>query len=77
MCVGANPVPKDISSLYESRDSRGVWLSDATATVPNEAMQQRGKTSLISLLYLQKASQTYPKEAVVSIIGLPGVSSCD
>ena len=34
-----------------SRDeSRGVRLSDAT--VPNEAVHQRGKPSLVSLVYL-------------------------
>ena len=39
---------------------RGVRLSDVT--VPNEAVHQRGKPSLISLVYLQKkAGPKHPK----------------
>ena len=41
--------------------SRGVRLSDAT--VPNEAVHQRGKPSLISLVYLaQRPAQSTPKK---------------
>ena len=66
VCVCATPVSKDVgvgSVFCAATDvsaesvfrSRGVRLSDAT--VPNEAMHQRGVPSLISLVYLQKAGQ--------------------
>ena len=57
MCAHLNMVS---SCNFLSTDCRGVRLSDAT--VPSEAVHQRGKPSLISLVYLQrKASPKYPK----------------
>ena len=53
------------SFSFPQGECRGARLSDAT--VPNEAVHQRGKPSLISLVYLQrKASPKYPKSTLFS-----------
>ena len=53
------------NSLCFIKHAGGARLSDAT--VPNEAVHQRGKPSLISLVYLQrKASPKYPKSTLFS-----------
>ena len=48
--------------------SKGVRLSDAT--VPNEAMHQRGMPSLISLVYLHKAAQNCTPKDCCFVFGL-------
>ena len=64
VCVRArNTVAKGPKSEAECACSRGLRVSDAT--VPNEAMRQRAEPGLISLVYLQQASQKYPQQLLV------------
>ena len=67
VCVCATPVTKDVGvgSVY---CNHGVQLSDAT--VPNEAMHQRGMPSLISLVYLHKAAQDCTPKDCCFVFGL-------
>ena len=61
MCVHGEPCNQGMQDL--SIFSKGVRPSDAT--VPNEAMHQRGKPSPISVVYLQKGHPNVPSTAVV------------
>ena len=78
VCVRATPVSKDVGvgSVSCSHGcqrricvlQQGVRLSDAT--VPNEAMHQRGMPSLISLVYVHKAAQNCTPKDCCFVFGL-------